>query len=975
MGKRFLLILLLVAICLIAVGCTGRTNQNEEPDEEMIIKIEEMQRRLRYLEEMWFFNIMGIDNDIRLNITGHMEVIFVHNEDEARALFPDRCWEGYDHNNPPDVFVAWPDPERSQGVINGLNYYALLPAHRVHRTDFVDLEKFSLSYPITLEDLVDNWEKVYELWMSLSFVRRGGIVGDARLHGSAAFLRDLEQIREEIAALAYCSLTGEGERPQITQIVSVHDGMAVVMSAREWALIEIMSEEEIIPFGEFDEIIVGYGNMAAVSLDGQWSIIDITNRETIFSHIRSDERIVGIHSNGLVTVRRITRMHAGSDSAVFDIASGKEVIPFGTYSAIRVYAEAGLAVVDWGLQSRDVFGIIDLATGETIIPLLQYESIGPIVDDMVLVRTRWRQSEELIDIGSGETVIASGEYRSIQLRQNGLAVVETHREALSFRGLIDVASGEEVILIGKYDDIGCVYGGLAVVRIGNSRGLIDIASGEEVIPIGRYDDIELHSGGFIALRINNGWEIACVEEVKLSYGWDTTYGEPTNENLTGDAALILELGELREYAFEGEVRIRIGMQFRHSLPLTEHETLYRAYPSRFTVSGTTSYEHRQTWVKYAEASRGQIPLFQTERLFEQDAVYINLKTSITESAIGDIRYVRLTNDEVGRITGHPLTTDLRGLPPGQGTVADVLGTVFDLLTQFAATYNQYPPIAVLSNVLFEQLQAMDRAENISQQIFVSEAGKRIRQDILVEIPGIITVESTFFFTPQTVEQAETPDQIMDFSQFMQILDATLPIALASPERQAAFAEKIAVEYTLTGITLINHFLSQNSAFETETIVGYFGDYHRVLRPRGSIGDPPGVITHDGIRLSFASHPPQHPLLAFDAVVLVDEWVRGQRVSESRLNYPPYRRRDLQLLGPIQTIPDRSMAVVPFRRVAPLEDETITQFFFAQILPSGEIIRGTLWVWTTRADLMSPSRYAAMVELGQLIGVNFIDFFD
>ena len=197
MGKRFLLILLLVAICLIAVGCTGRTNQNEEPDEEMIIMIEEMQRRLRYLEDMWFFNIMGIDNDIRLNITGHMEVIFVHNEDEARALFPNRCWEGYDHINPPDVFVAWPDPERSQGIINGIHLFTVL-----NPAPDVDIEEFSLTYPITLEDLVDNWEKVDEMWWSLPSHTRSLVFAEARLHGSGTWRMQLERRREEIAAEA-----------------------------------------------------------------------------------------------------------------------------------------------------------------------------------------------------------------------------------------------------------------------------------------------------------------------------------------------------------------------------------------------------------------------------------------------------------------------------------------------------------------------------------------------------------------------------------------------------------------------------------------------------------------------------------------------------------------------------------------------------------------------------------------------------
>jgi hypothetical protein len=210
MGKRFILFLLLAVMCLSAVGCTSQTNQNEK-SEEMIIMIEEMHRKLRHLDAMWFFNIMGIDSDIVLNIDGHMEIIFVHNEDEARALFPGRCWEGYDHDNPPDVYIAWPDPESSQGVVNGLNFWALTPAHRMRRTEYIDLEKFSLSYPITLEDLVDNWENVHELWLSLPFDIPPWIRNDARRMGSEAYLRGLERLREELAAEAAEAEAAEAE--------------------------------------------------------------------------------------------------------------------------------------------------------------------------------------------------------------------------------------------------------------------------------------------------------------------------------------------------------------------------------------------------------------------------------------------------------------------------------------------------------------------------------------------------------------------------------------------------------------------------------------------------------------------------------------------------------------------------------------------------------------------------------------------
>ena len=53
MGKRFLLILLLVAICLSAVSCTWQTGQSEEPDEE-ILEPMISQRKLGYASDLQF---------------------------------------------------------------------------------------------------------------------------------------------------------------------------------------------------------------------------------------------------------------------------------------------------------------------------------------------------------------------------------------------------------------------------------------------------------------------------------------------------------------------------------------------------------------------------------------------------------------------------------------------------------------------------------------------------------------------------------------------------------------------------------------------------------------------------------------------------------------------------------------------------------------------------------------------------------
>lgn len=85
----------------------------------------------------------------------YIEVVFVHSGAEA-AGFPE------------NVIVGWPNPDERISVS------AIAQIHReVNRTEdelglfgehnrrpVVTLEEFSLTYPITIADLVDNWEKV-----------------------------------------------------------------------------------------------------------------------------------------------------------------------------------------------------------------------------------------------------------------------------------------------------------------------------------------------------------------------------------------------------------------------------------------------------------------------------------------------------------------------------------------------------------------------------------------------------------------------------------------------------------------------------------------------------------------------------------------------------------------------------------------------------------------------------------------------
>jgi len=116
----------------------------------------------------------------------YTDVVFVHNEAEAQD-FPD------------NIIVAWPqDNEWTAGLIAGMHWavnrteddlIALtrdgIPRGFSIRSAFT-LEDFGLSYPITITDLVDNWEKVADLWNAFAPGEREEIHRMAPRGGPAA---------------------------------------------------------------------------------------------------------------------------------------------------------------------------------------------------------------------------------------------------------------------------------------------------------------------------------------------------------------------------------------------------------------------------------------------------------------------------------------------------------------------------------------------------------------------------------------------------------------------------------------------------------------------------------------------------------------------------------------------------------------------------------------------------------------------
>jgi hypothetical protein len=83
-------------------------------------------------------------------------------------------------------------------------------------------------------------------------------------------------------------------------VMRVSNGMALVASENGNAIIDIFTEEEIIPFGRFDSINMNSNGMASVTSDGQTALIDIVTGEEIIPFGRFDAIVRKTRCNHVV---------------------------------------------------------------------------------------------------------------------------------------------------------------------------------------------------------------------------------------------------------------------------------------------------------------------------------------------------------------------------------------------------------------------------------------------------------------------------------------------------------------------------------------------------------------------------------------------------------------------------------------------------------------------------------------------------
>ena len=120
--------------------------------------IREEHRILHFNKLQFGSNIMRFDPLGYLWQEYHTEVAFVYNEDEATGF-------------PQHVMVMWP---------SHISPWILIEINNVVRIDNIDTTVFGLSYPITMRNVVDDWDKVFAMYIRFRNVHSFAIPYRAR---------------------------------------------------------------------------------------------------------------------------------------------------------------------------------------------------------------------------------------------------------------------------------------------------------------------------------------------------------------------------------------------------------------------------------------------------------------------------------------------------------------------------------------------------------------------------------------------------------------------------------------------------------------------------------------------------------------------------------------------------------------------------------------------------------------------------
>ena len=266
-------------------------------------------------------------------------------------------------------------------------------------------------------------------------------------------------------------------------IISVSDDFAIVINGRRRTIFDMRNRRLLLPFGNYDDLQFDrYGDFLLVQRDGKQGIIHIESGEIrlpfcAYSIMRPQtDDIVIVTLNG--------------EFGAFSLDSGEMLIPFGQFDRINAI-ESGMALVG---ERELITAWLDPSRYDNRCFRIECFDSNHTLYDCFYHCDYWADCHyqtvfhlQVVDISSGEVIIPLRYYEQIQLFPNGIIhVMQNGRFAL-----IDVVSGDKIIPFGRYDELIEIYNNKALVLFNNEVALISLENMEQIIPFGLYTQIHL----------------------------------------------------------------------------------------------------------------------------------------------------------------------------------------------------------------------------------------------------------------------------------------------------------------------------------------------------------------------------------------------------------------------------------------------------------------------------------------------------
>ena len=164
--KKKIVFFALILLVLFPAACRNNTEEARFMiSQEKLLHAMQFWFTFRFIEDGEPMIMISSDAFTILAPTGrnfnpfYTELEFVRTFEEA---------EGFADN----VVVAWPEGLCIQSIIDGMHEVVSRDPPPLNELseyeEVITLENFGLSYPITFDDFIDNWESVLNLWLSFS---------------------------------------------------------------------------------------------------------------------------------------------------------------------------------------------------------------------------------------------------------------------------------------------------------------------------------------------------------------------------------------------------------------------------------------------------------------------------------------------------------------------------------------------------------------------------------------------------------------------------------------------------------------------------------------------------------------------------------------------------------------------------------------------------------------------------------------